>query len=81
MSDNDVDHAVLYQWAAKVSGIAFEMVIPAVAGFGLDRLCGTLPILTILGAIFGMALGFWQLVKIAQIGLDKSSETKDNKAV
>ena len=73
--------------------IAFEMVIPAVIGVGLDFLCGTAPLLAILGAVFGAALGFWQLLKLAQSesaiemplpppsGVDKSPDTKDNNAV
>ena len=83
---NGVDpsfHAHTYQWAARVSGIAFEMVIPAVIGFGFDTLLGTLPILAILGAICGMVLGFWQLIKLAKSevsdsGVDTSSDTRDN---
>ena len=58
-------HAILYQWSARASMIAFEMVVPAVIGVGLDRLCGTVALFAILGAILGMALGFWQLLKIA----------------
>lgn len=81
-NNNDGDfHAVLYQWAARVSGIAFEMVIPVAIGVGIDRLCGTVVLFAILGAIFGMALGFWQLLKLASIGVDKSSDTRDNGAV
>jgi len=67
MSENN-DHsfyALLFQWSARASVIAFEMVIPAALGVGLDRLCGTVVLFAILGAILGMALGFWQLIKIA----------------
>ena len=46
--------------------IAFEMVIPAVIGVGLDQFFGTAPLLAVFGAFFGAALGFWQLLKIAQ---------------
>ena len=79
--DDDSFHANMYLWAARASGIAFEMVIPAVIGFGLDRLCGTVVLFAILGAVFGVALGFWQLVKIASIGVDKPPDTGDNGAV
>ena len=58
-------HALLYQWAARSSAIALEMVLPAVIGVGLDRLCGTVVLFAILGAVFGMTLGFWHLIKIA----------------
>jgi F0F1-type ATP synthase assembly protein I len=59
-------HAFLYQWAARISVIALEMVIPAVIGVGLDRLFGTVVLFAILGVIFGMALVFWQLIRIAK---------------
>ena len=74
-------HALLFQWSARISVIAFEMVLPAIIGVGLDRLLGTVALFAIIGALLGMALGFWQLLIIAQnIGVDKSSETGDNKS-
>ena len=57
--------AFLYQWSVRTSGIALGMVIPAVVGVGLDRLCGTVVLFAILGTLLGVALGFWQLLKIA----------------
>jgi len=68
MSENDEPsfYALLFQWSARTSVIALEMVIPAVIGVGLDRFFGTVVLFAILGAIFGMALGFWQLLKIAR---------------
>jgi len=79
-------YAHLYQWSARMTTIALEMVIPALIGIWLDRLLGTVALLTVLGIFFGMALGFWQLLKIAReasnvgtnIGVDKSSDTGDN---
>jgi len=65
MSNEPSFHALLYQWAARSSVIALEMVIPAVIGVGLDRLFGTVVLFAILGVIFGMALGFWQLIRFA----------------
>ena len=59
-------HALLFQWSARASMIAFEMVVPAVVGIGLDRLFGTVVLFAILGTVFGMALGFWQLLKLAK---------------
>ena len=59
-------HALLFQWSTRASMIAFEMVIPAVIGIGLDRLFGTGALFAILGVILGMALGFWQLLKFAR---------------
>jgi len=62
---DDPSQTLLYQWGARISVIAIEMVVPAVIGVGLDRLFGTVVLFAILGVIFGMALGFWQLIKIA----------------
>ena len=82
VSDDPSFHALLFQWSARASAIAFEMVVPAIIGIGLDRLCGTVVLFAILGVILGMTLGFWQLLKFAQgepaSGVDKPSETKDN---
>jgi F0F1-type ATP synthase assembly protein I len=64
----------LYQWSARASMIAIEMVIPAVVGIGLDRLLGTVALFAILGVVLGMALGFWQLIKIAQSDNGKAPE-------
>ena len=67
-SDNGNDpsfHALMYQWAARSSGIALGMVVPAVIGVGLDRLLGTVVLFAILGTILGLALAFWQLIRIA----------------
>ena len=79
--NDDSFHATLYQQAAQVPGIALEMVIPAAVGVGLDRLCGTVVLFAILGTALGMALVFWQLLKLASIGVDKPSDTGDNGAV
>ena len=79
--DGDSFHATLYQWAARASGIALEMVIPVAVGVGLDQLCGTVVLFAILGAVLGMALGFWQLLQLASVGVDKSSDTRDNGVV
>jgi len=57
----------LFQWAARGSAVAFEMVIPALIGIGLDRFFGTVALFTILGVICGMALAFWQLYKFTEL--------------
>ena len=75
-------YAYLYRWSIRSSTIALEMVIPALIGIWLDRLLGTVALLTILGIFLGMALCFWQLLKIARedhsIGVDKSADAGDN---
>jgi len=78
-NDDSAFYAHLYQWSTRASMIALEMVIPAVIGVGLDRVLGTVALFAILGVMLGMALGFWQLIKIARsVGVDKSPETEDN---
>jgi hypothetical protein len=79
--DNLSFHALLYQWSARVSVIALEMVLPAVMGIGLDRLLGTVAFCAILGTLLGMALGFGQLLKIANFdnGIDNPPDTRDNR--
>ena len=76
-SDTDF-HALLFQWAARASLVAFEMVIPAVIGVGLDRLLKTGALFAVLGVMLGMTLAFWHLYRFAQFGLDKPSNTGDN---
>ena len=77
--NNDADfYALLFQWAARASLVAFEMVLPAIIGVGLDRLFGTGALFAVLGVILGMVLAFWQLYKLANIGLDKPDNTGDN---
>jgi len=65
MSDDPRFFAVLYQWSARTSIIALEMVMPVLIGVGLDQLCGTVALFAILGVFLGVVLGFWQLLKIA----------------
>jgi len=66
--NNDADfYALLYLWAARASLVAFEMVIPALIGIGVDRFFGTGALFAVLGVIFGMVLAFWQLYKFASL--------------
>ena len=65
MSDDPRFYVQLFQWSARASVIAFEMVIPAVIGIGLDRLFGTIALFAVIGAVLGMIVGFWQLIKMA----------------
>jgi F0F1-type ATP synthase assembly protein I len=63
--DNFSSMSAMYAWSARTSAIAMEMVVPAIAGFGIDQLCGTVAIFTIIGTILGIGLGFWQLIRLA----------------
>ena len=85
-NNNDSDahfRTTLFQWSVRMSGVALEMVAFAAIGVGLDRLCGTVALFTILGTVLGMALGFWQLVQFAKSndGVDTSPDPRDNGTV
>jgi len=51
---------------STVTSISLEMVLPAVAGYWLDRRLGWLPGLTIVGGAAGLALGIWTLIRWAR---------------
>ena len=72
----------IHQWAAQTSVVALEMVVPAVIGVGLDQLFGTAPLFVIIGVFLGMALGFMQLIRIAQSHIQNvpndTKKTDDN---
>lgn len=52
-------------WVSRITTISLEMVVPALAGHFADKFFGT-QFLVLLGAGFGMLLGFWQLLAIAK---------------
>lgn len=49
------------QWAAKISTIGLEMVLPGVAGWWLGNRFG-IPFLALLGLAIGVPLGLWHLI-------------------
>ena len=53
-----------YSWVALLTTISFEMVLPALGGFWLDRKLGTKLLFLILGAVLGFTVGFWHLLKL-----------------
>jgi F0F1-type ATP synthase assembly protein I len=58
--------AVAMEWSSRVTGIALEMVLPALVGFWLDQRLGTRMVFLMLGAAVGFAAGMWQLIKLAK---------------
>lgn len=60
--------AIGYAWATRISGIGFEMALPAFLGLWLDRKLGTVALFLILGTFIGMGIGFLQLLRIAKEG-------------
>jgi hypothetical protein len=53
------------EWVAKITTVALEMVLPAVAGHFLDRRWGT-NFLALIGLGLGMTVGMWHLLQMTQ---------------
>lgn len=51
-------------WVTKITTVSFMMVIPPLVGYYLDGVCGTVVLFMFLGAMFGVAAGIWQLVRL-----------------
>lgn len=58
------------EWASRVSTIGLEFALPALLGHGLDRWWRTTPLMTVLGAFLGFAVGMMHLMRIARSGSD-----------
>lgn len=56
--------AVAMQWVSKITTVSLTMVLPALGGWWLDKVCGTVPWLLIIGAMLGMAAAFRQLLQM-----------------
>lgn len=54
--------AIAMAWAARITTVSLEMVLPIVAGYWLDQWAGTRVVFTIVGAALGMSLGMRQLI-------------------
>ena len=53
-------------WASRITAISVQMVAPGIVGYLVDRKLGTKAIFTLIGFALGMALGIWQLVRVAK---------------
>jgi ATP synthase protein I len=56
------------EWTSRLTGIALEMALPGLGGYGLDRWLGTEPVLLIVGVFLGFGIGMWQLLLLAKTG-------------
>lgn len=52
--------------------VAACIVLGVLGGLGLDKLAGTQPLFTLLGAVFGSVCAFWGVYKLAQPLLDRA---------
>jgi F0F1-type ATP synthase assembly protein I len=71
MADNLPDGrspiAIAMHWASQVTTIAIEMVLPVLLGVWADKRLGTKGVFSLVGAIAGLWLGMWSLLRIAKI--------------
>ncbi len=58
--------AVGYGWAAQITGIGFEFVLPILVGVWLDRKLGTLILFLFAGLLLGMGIAFVRLREIVR---------------
>jgi hypothetical protein len=52
-------------WASRITNVALGFSVPPLLGFGLDRWWGTVPVVTMIGAVAGFALGMFQTIRLA----------------
>ncbi|MBL9125413.1 MAG: AtpZ/AtpI family protein [Planctomycetaceae bacterium] len=68
MDDPPVDDrsslAVAAAWASQITTVAMEMVVPIALGYWVDTWLGTRVVFVILGAIGGMSLGIYHLMRM-----------------
>jgi hypothetical protein len=57
--------AAATQWVAKITTVALEMILPAVAGGYFDRRWGT-NYWVLVGLVLGGTVGFWHLLKMTR---------------
>lgn len=53
-------------WASQVSSLTFELAGPMFAGYWLDQRWGTSPGLLLLGAVLGLFLFGWGIVRLSR---------------
>ncbi len=64
--------ALSMQWASRVSTIGLEFALPPLLGAALDRWWHTAPLVTVLGAFAGFAVGMVHILRIAREGMRPS---------
>jgi len=67
---------IAYQWAARITTLAIEMVVPGLAGVWIDGRLGTKVLFTLAGFAAGITFAIWQLIKIAGQTTDERPEHK-----
>ena len=57
--------ALALSWVARITTVAFEMVLPGAFGFWLDQRLGT-AFIGLVGLAFGFVLGMWHLLAMTR---------------
>lgn len=57
---------VAMEWVSRITSVSMMMVLPALCGYGLDRVLATDPWLVVAGAVFGSVLGMMQLLQLVR---------------
>ena len=55
-----------FEWSARVTTIGLEFAVPALLGRGLDLWLATSPAFTVGGAVLGMAIGMYHILRLPQ---------------
>jgi hypothetical protein len=64
------------EWAARITTVALEMVLPGIGGQWLDRKLGT-GFLGLLGFVIGLTGGIWHLLAMTGAAGAKPEEPQD----
>ena len=64
-TDDRPPMAAAMRWVSTVTTVSLEMAIPAGVGVWLDKRLGTVPWLTVAGAVLGLVTGMSHLLKVA----------------
>ncbi len=65
-SDDRSPLAGAMQWTSRITGVALEMVVPALLGYWLDQELGIRGVFLLLGAALGFILGIRTLVQFGK---------------
>jgi len=77
-TDGRSSMAKAVEWSSRITTISLGMGLPGLFGYWLDEQLSTGPVFLILGAVFGLASGLWQLVKLSEKGtVDKETVEQD----
>jgi len=66
--------AIAASWSATITTVSMEMVVPIALGYWIDTWLGTRVVFVILGAIGGMTLGIYHLVRLLAVSPTKRGD-------